>query len=57
MGGDSANERCGLTIYYKGQTIVGVAVRNIGTDAVELRSWMFSKAVVTLDSIDVMAVN
>lgn len=52
----SQNENRGLTVYVKGQTIVGI-VTKVGEDAIELRSQMFSKAVVLIDSIDAASVS
>ena len=53
----SQREKRGLTIYFNGLTTAGVVVRIIGTEAVELKSQMYSRTVVRLDSIDAAAVN
>jgi hypothetical protein len=53
----SQNEKRGLTIFIGGQTVVGIVVKIIGTEAIEVRSQMFSKAVVLIDSIDAMAIS
>jgi hypothetical protein len=52
----SQNENRGLTVYIKGQTLVGV-VTKISEDAIELKSQMFSKAVVLIASIDAASVS
>jgi len=53
----SEKEKKGLTFYVKGQTISGVVVRVIGTDAVEVRNQTFSRIIIRLDSIDALAIN
>jgi hypothetical protein len=53
----SQNEKRGLTIYLSGQTIAGVVTKVIGTEAIEVRSQMFSKAVVLIDSIEALAIS
>ena len=52
----SQNERRGLTIFVKGQTIAGGVTKIIGTEAVEIRSQMYSRAVILIASIDAIAV-
>ena len=53
----SRNENRGLTLYINGQTIIGIVTKIIGTEAVELRSQMFGKAIVLVGSIDAAAVS
>ena len=53
----SEKEKKGLTFYVKEQTISGVVVRVIGTDAVEVRNQTFSRIIIRLDSIDALAIN
>ena len=52
----SQNEKRGLTIFIGGQTIVGVVTKVIEMKALEVRSQMYSKAIVLIDSIDAVAV-
>ncbi len=51
----SQKEKRGLTLFIKGQTVAGVVVKVIGTEAIELKSQMYSRLIVRLDSIDCMA--
>lgn len=53
----SQNEKRGLTIFINGQTIVGIVTKVIETEAIEVRSQMFSKAVVLIEKIDAMAIS
>lgn len=53
----SQNEKRGLTIFINGQTIVGIVTKVIETEAIEVRSQMFSKAVVLIEKIDTMAIS
>jgi len=53
----SEKEKKGLTFYVKGQTIAGVVVKIIGSDAVEVRNQTFSRIIIRLDSIDALAMN
>ena len=53
----SQKEKKGVTIHIKGQTIPGIVTRIIDGKAVELRSQMFSKIVVKIDSIDAVAMS
>lgn len=53
----SQNEKRGLTIYLHGQTIIGYVTDIINEDAIEIRSQMFSKAIVLIDSIEAIAAN
>ncbi|HEY0049180.1 MAG TPA: hypothetical protein VGB68_07840 [Pyrinomonadaceae bacterium] len=52
----SHNERRGLTIFVKGQTIAGGVTKIIGTEAIEIRSQMYSRAIIRIESIDAIAV-
>jgi hypothetical protein len=52
----SQNEKRGLTVFLSGQTIAGVVKNVIGTEAIELRSQMFSKIIVRIEAIDAMAI-
>lgn len=53
----SLKEKRGLTIFIKGQTIAGLVTNIIGTEAIEVRSQMYSRAVVRIESIDALAVS
>ena len=53
----SEKEKKGLTFYVKGQTIAGVVVKMIASDAVEVRNQTFSRIIIRLDSIDALAMN
>ncbi len=53
----SEKEKKGLTFYVRGQTISGVVVKVIGTDAVEIRNREFSRIIIRLESIDGVAIN
>jgi hypothetical protein len=52
----SLNEKRGLTIFVKGQTIAGGVTKIIGTEAIEIRSQMYSRAIIRIESIDAVAV-
>ncbi|HEX8370675.1 MAG TPA: hypothetical protein VF604_19170 [Pyrinomonadaceae bacterium] len=52
----SQNEKRGLTIFIKGQTISGGVTKIIGTEAIEVRSQMYSRSVIRIESIDAIAV-
>lgn len=52
----SQKERRGLTFFVKGQTIAGGVTQIIGTEAIEIRSQMYSRAVILIESIDAIAV-
>ena len=52
----SQNEKKGITLYVKGQSIGGGVVRIAG-DFVELKSREFSRIVVRIDSIDAAALS
>lgn len=51
----SQKEKRGLTLFIKGQTVAGIVIRVIGTEAIELKSQTYSRLIVRLDSIDGMA--
>ncbi len=53
----SQNEKRGLTIFIGGQTIAGIVTKVFETKALEVRSQMYSKAVILIDSIDAVAVS
>jgi len=50
----SKNDKKGVTLYVKGQTLSGVVVK-LAADSVELRSREYSRIIVRLDSIDAAA--
>jgi len=50
----SQNEKKGLMLYVKGQSIPGLAVK-IDAESVELRSREYGRIVVRLDSLDAVA--
>jgi hypothetical protein len=52
----SQNEKKGIMLYVKGQSIGGSVVRITG-DVVELRNREFSRIVVRIDAIDAAAMN
>jgi hypothetical protein len=52
----SLNEKRGLTVYFKNQSIAGVVKNIIGNEAIELRSQMFSKIIVRLETIEAVAI-
>jgi hypothetical protein len=51
----SQKEKRGLTIFIKGQTVAGIVVKVIGTEAIELRSQTYSRLIIRLDAIDAVA--
>jgi hypothetical protein len=53
----SQSEKRGLTVYVKGNQIVGVVAEIISDRAIEIRSQQFHKAVVLLENVEAMAVN
>jgi hypothetical protein len=53
----SETEKKGLTFFVRGQTISGIVVKMIGSEAVEVRNQTFSRLIITLDSIDALAIN
>ncbi len=52
----SLNEKKSVMLYVKGQSIGGLVVK-LGAETVELRNREYSRIVVRLDSIDVVAMN
>jgi hypothetical protein len=52
----SQNDKKGITLYVKGQSIGGAVVK-ISGEFVELRSREFSRIVVRIDAIDAAAMN
>jgi len=52
----SQNDKKGLMLYVKGQSIAGIVVK-VGADTVELRSREYSRIVVRIDSIDAAAMS
>jgi hypothetical protein len=50
------NEKKGVMLYVKGQTIVGAVVK-INSDTVEMRSREYSRIVVRIESIDAVAMS
>ena len=53
----SQKEQRGLTFYVQGQTIPGVVMRVIGTDAIEVRNQTFGRIVIRVERIDAVAIN
>ena len=53
----SEKEKKGLTFYVRGQTISGIVVKIIGSDAVEVRNQTFSRVIIKIESIDALAIN
>jgi hypothetical protein len=52
----SLNEKRGLTIFIKGQTVAGIVTQIIGLEAIEVRNQTFSKIIIRLDAVDAMAI-
>lgn len=52
----SHDEKRGLTIFIKGQTIAGVVTQIIGLEAIEVRNQTFSKIIIRLDAVDAIAI-
>jgi hypothetical protein len=52
----SQNDKKGITLYLKGQSLGGV-VTAIGGDTVEMRNREFGRIVVRIDAIDAAAMN
>jgi hypothetical protein len=52
----SQNEKKGIMLYVKGQSIAGAVVK-ISADTVELRSREYSRIVVRIDAIDAAAMS
>lgn len=53
----SQTEKRGLTVYFNGQAITGIARRVIDDQALELVSQQFHQAVIRLEVIEAMSVN
>jgi hypothetical protein len=53
----SEKEKKGLMFYVKGQTIAGVFVKRVGSDAIEIRNQAYSRLIIRIDSIDAVAMN
>jgi len=53
----SEKEKKGLIFYVKGQTISGIVVKIIGSEAVEVRNQTFSRIIIKIESIDALAIN
>lgn len=53
----SEKDKKGLTFYVRGQTISGIVVKVIGSEAVEVRNQTFSRIIIKLESIDAVAIN
>jgi hypothetical protein len=51
----SRDKKLGLTVYFDGQSIAGVVVEIIETEAIEMRSREFSRIVVCVEAIDAIA--
>ncbi|SPF43677.1 exported hypothetical protein [Candidatus Sulfopaludibacter sp. SbA4] len=52
----SQNDKKGLMLYVKGQSIAGIVVK-IGGDTVELRSREYNRILVRIDAIDAVAMS
>ena len=52
----SLNEKRGLTIFFRGQQIAGIVTKIAGSKTIEVRSQTYSRAIVSIDSIDAVAV-
>ena len=53
----SEKDKKGLTFYVRGQTISGIVVKMIGSEAVEVRNQTFGRIIIKLESIDALAIN
>ncbi len=53
----SLTQKKGLSVYVGGQVIVGVFVKRIDGNTVELRSQQFAKIIVRLDRVDAVALS
>lgn len=53
----SQKEKKGLTFFIKGQSIGGVVIKMIGSEAVEVRNQTYSRVVIRLDQVDAIAIN
>jgi hypothetical protein len=52
----SQNEKRGLMVYFGGQSIAGLVVKIIGTEAVEMRSQQYSRIIVKIEAIEAIAI-
>ena len=43
--------------YIKGQSVVGVFVKRVGADAIEIRNQSYGRLIIGIDSIDAVAMN
>lgn len=53
----SLTQKKGLSLYVAGQIVVGVFVRRIDANTIELRSQQFTKIIVRLDRVDAIALS
>lgn len=53
----SLTQKKGLSFYVAGQVVVGVFVRRIDANTIELRSQQFTKIIVRLDRVDAIALS
>jgi histidine ammonia-lyase len=53
----SLTQKKGLSVYVGGQVVVGVFVKRIDTNTIELRSQQFAKIIVRLDRVDAIALS
>ena len=53
----SLNEKKGINVFIKGQTIGGAVTKINGSESIELRSQMYGKIIIKVESIDAVAMN
>ena len=53
----SLTQKKGLSLYVAGQVVVGVFVRRIDANTIELRSQQFTRIIVRLDRVDAIALS
>ena len=53
----SLSQKRGLSVYVGGQVVVGVFVKRIDANTIELRSQQFAKIIVRLDRVDAIALS
>ena len=53
----SLSQKKGLSVYVGGQVVVGVFVKRIDANTIELRSQQFAKIIVRLDRVDAIALS
>ena len=53
----SLTQKKGLSVYVGGQVVVGVFVKRIDANTVELRSQQFARIIVRLDRVDAIALS